>query len=173
MEDLVLRYGPQTVEVFYQVCTQPFHWEKRRRDSADADESPLEPQALYARMPLWSMALAFAKCSVLRTYTMLLPFSRTMVAVRMTMALVLFAGLAGALSGLLICQPVSFFWHQWDPTARNGHCGNIQLHFSILGYINLATDVILIALPMPALSKLRLPLRHKMRVMGMFGIGFM
>lgn len=96
-----------------------------------------------------------------------------MAAVYVTMAFVLSAGLAGALGGLFICQPVSFFWHQWDPTAKDGHCGDIRLYFSILGFINLATDIILIVLPIPALSKLRLPLRQKLRVMGMFGIGFM
>lgn len=52
------------------------------------------------------------------------------------------------------CQPISFFWTQWDG-EHAGHCVNIQLSAYINGGINIFFDLVVFLLPIPRLLKLQ------------------
>lgn len=128
-------------------------------------------QIVYAYGPVWSVAFACSKLSVLQTYaTAVLPGGgRGAVVVQMAMAFVVVAGLAGLFGGLFLCQPVSVFWtsHAWD------RCGNVRLYYVLLCTINVVVDLFVVVLPMPAMWKLQIAFGIKKVVMGMFGGGLM
>lgn len=73
------------------------------------------------------------------------------------------------LAGLLICQPISMNWAPLE--TPDGKCGDQVLSFTITGVVNLVTDVIVLALPMPYLYKLQLRLYKKLVLITCFSVG--
>ncbi|KAF2451160.1 hypothetical protein P171DRAFT_515235 [Karstenula rhodostoma CBS 690.94] len=77
----------------------------------------------------------------------------------------LFANWIGA---ALICRP---FAYNWDQSIAGGHCGDRQRFYIWTGLQNLVQDVVLIAMPMPLLWNLRLPLSKKISLTFVFAMG--
>jgi hypothetical protein len=71
------------------------------------------------------------------------------------------------LSCLLICRPLAL---NWDPTLE-GTCGDQLLSYTITGSFNLATDVIVLLLPLPYLWKLQMKLYKKIILSCTFSLG--
>ena len=82
-------------------------------------------------------------------------------------------GLTGAylamviLEAFLLCTPVAL---NWDAFAT-GTCVDTRLAFTIAGIVNLVIDATVIALPMPKLWHLQMPLAKKVGLTFIFGIG--
>ena len=71
------------------------------------------------------------------------------------------------LETFLICRPLSM---NWDPAA-GGHCGNRNVMFVVAGATNMVTDIMVMALPIPALWKLQMPMIRKIGLMAVFSLG--
>lgn len=88
------------------------------------------------------------------------------------MAFLIIAVLWMVLSGFLFCIPVHYFWSV-NPEVHTSHC----LPEGPVWYANAAmqifTDVVILILPMPLLSKLHLPWRQKIGIMLVFGVGIL
>ena len=88
------------------------------------------------------------------------------------MAFLIIAGLWMVVSGFLMCIPVHDFW-DLNRTTRVTHC----LPKGPVWYANAAmqifTDVVILVLPMPLLSKLHLPRQQKVGTMLVFGLGIL
>lgn len=71
-------------------------------------------------------------------------------------------------ASLLLCKPVSFNWY----FTQKGSCGNV-LEACLAGAgVNVLTDLIILALPMPIIWKtLDIPLRSKLSLSFVFGLG--
>ena len=72
-------------------------------------------------------------------------------------------GLAFIIYFALECQPISYFWNQWDGEHK-GQCNDFQLAAYINGGINIFFDLIVFTLPIPKLLKLQV--RDKRRKFG-------
>ena len=68
----------------------------------------------------------------------------------------------------LLCSPVIY---EWDRTTLSGTCVNVAAFSLIAAVINLVLNIIVIALPMPVLWKLRMPIWRKIVVTVIFGMG--
>lgn len=75
--------------------------------------------------------------------------------------------LSTILSGFFICRP---FAKNWDPTLE-GTCGNQVLSYLITGSLNLATDLVVLVLPLPYLWSLQLELYKKLVLVTTFSMG--
>jgi hypothetical protein len=71
------------------------------------------------------------------------------------------------LACFLLCQP---FIYNWD-TSVNGHCGNRPAAFMVAGIMNVITDAMVIALPLPHIWKLKLNMQKKIGLTSVFGVG--
>lgn len=69
---------------------------------------------------------------------------------------------------LLRCTPVR---SSWDLSVK-GNCPHPQAGRIVTAALNSFTDVILLSLPMKPVWQLHLPVRQKLSVIGMFGVGF-
>lgn len=86
------------------------------------------------------------------------------------MGFLIIAGLWMVLSGFFFCIPVYHFWNL-DSAVRKGHClPEGPVWFTNAG-IQIFTDIVILILPMPVLSKLRLPKRQRAGIMLVFGVG--
>ena len=74
------------------------------------------------------------------------------------------------LEAFLLCRPIAY---NWDKTVPGGHCADLNLAYLIAGIMNLLIDALVVALPMPMLWRLQMPLSKKLGVTGMFSLGIM
>jgi hypothetical protein len=119
---------------------------------------------------LWALSLGFSKTSILLLYSHLFntdPY--VIIAARATIAITMMWAAGTILAGCLICQPVLMNWK----TVTGGHCGGQVLSFIISGAINLATNVVVIVLPLPALFRLRMGIYKKLVLVAVFSLSFL
>jgi len=70
----------------------------------------------------------------------------------------------------LDCQPLSYFWTQWD-REHQGHCLNSHDLFWALNSIGVAYDLWCILLPLLFVRRLKLSFKKKVMSSAMFTVG--
>jgi hypothetical protein len=119
---------------------------------------------------LWVLSLGFSKTSMLLLYAKVFNAERYVeISAGITIAINLLWVTGTILAGCLICRPVST---NWKPVP-GGHCGDQVLSFIIIETINLATNALIIVLPLPTLFKLRMGIPMKLVLVAIFSLGFM
>ena len=74
------------------------------------------------------------------------------------------------LEEFLLCRPFAF---NWDPEIKDGVCGDLDAAYIAVAVVNLCTDVLVLCLPIHMLVRLHLPLRNRIALLAVFGVGFM
>lgn len=115
------------------------------------------------------MSLSFSKISVLLLYTKVFDVPAVKYAAWAITGLITIWAVGTVLAGLLICRPIAMNWTE----VPGGTCGDQVMSFTITGIVNLITDVAVLALPMPYLYKLQLPLYKKIVLISVFSVGFL
>ncbi|GKT46701.1 satratoxin biosynthesis SC1 cluster protein 4 [Colletotrichum spaethianum] len=124
--------------------------------------------AAYGVQTLFAICLGFIKIGI----TLMLQrvfFVRTFkIAARITTGLCVCWMLFTILIGIFICQPVAM---NWNPATPGGKCGDQNAAFAAVGYFDLATDLIILILPVPMVYKLHLRWPYKVALYFIFGAG--
>ncbi|KAI1847906.1 hypothetical protein JX265_001912 [Neoarthrinium moseri] len=66
------------------------------------------------------------------------------------------------------CRP---FWHYWLVPANDIQCSWERNHMITNAFVNITSDIMIIALPMPIFLKAQLPLKRKAVLVGVFALG--
>ncbi|KAH7418087.1 hypothetical protein BKA64DRAFT_187790 [Cadophora sp. MPI-SDFR-AT-0126] len=72
------------------------------------------------------------------------------------------------LETFLLCRPLTF---NWNPTIEGGVCGDRNTVYVSAGALNVVTDFMVMALPIPHILKLQLHWRRKVGLVIMFSLG--
>jgi len=119
----------------------------------------------------YNAGLACAKISILLLYLRLFGFAHP--ALRKTSYAFL---LIVALSGLwLVCSVAFFCWPieaSWDVSIESS-CLPRKMRWYLGPSLNIVTDLMIISLPLPAISKMHLPRAQKLGVFVAFAAGFL
>ena len=97
--------------------------------------------------------------------------------VRVAVAILVAYGTSGAVLMCLMCQPLSAYWEQFDfakpmsPSQFTCWDEGILPLYSVI--FNLFTDLMVTCLPMFLFVQLKMPLREKLSLAAVFGVGFM
>jgi hypothetical protein len=83
------------------------------------------------------------------------------------LAIVLSYGVASTAAAIFQCTPVARAWDKSIP----GTCINITMNWYANAGFSIATDAIILLLPMPIISSLRLQANQKIGLMFIFGLG--
>jgi hypothetical protein len=67
-------------------------------------------------------------------------------------------------------RPVSFYW-KYPPTDPNGHCLDEGKATLAAGILNLTADLFTWLIPIPMVMRLKMPLRQRVGVSAVFGLG--
>lgn len=118
---------------------------------------------------MYNASLAFTKFSILFQYLRIFPGKPFRLACYVTMAIVATYSSWAIVSGFVNCVPVAKFWIRDLP----GSCLNFEAIWFFNAAMNITTDITLLLLPMPLLSKLQLPRTQKIALMGVFAIGIL
>lgn len=118
---------------------------------------------------LWNATVCFSKLSVLLMYVQLIPLDSMQKWCKWIGIVIVLWCVGDIIAAFLICRPLA---KNWDRTLP-GTCGSQPDFYFAMGIINIVSDIVLLALPMPYLYKLRMPLRKKLIAGTMLSIGVM
>ncbi|KUJ24397.1 uncharacterized protein LY89DRAFT_776523 [Mollisia scopiformis] len=126
----------------------------------------------YAGLLVYGPTAFLIKCSLLLISTRLFaPFPRTVFAINLFMLLMLLFYLPMQFVKIMICAPISAFWSSSSSSSSSPSCfdqHNIYLADTI---VSVLTDFAVLIIPMPLMWVLHLPLRRRLRVIGLLGAG--
>ncbi|KAJ5291235.1 hypothetical protein N7478_000486 [Penicillium angulare] len=118
---------------------------------------------------LYGVGLAIVKTAMMTLYYKLFGTKKSMrIAIYVTGAIVWLWALSIVLESFLICQPIPY---NWNPTIPGGGCGNRNAAFVVAGVLNMVTDLMVMALPIPYIIKLQLPVGRKVGLIVAFSLG--
>ncbi|KAK4104556.1 hypothetical protein N658DRAFT_556437 [Parathielavia hyrcaniae] len=124
----------------------------------------------YVFSVLYNPALMATKTSILLFYFRL--SEQTQRALRLaswaTMGVVNVAGTVLTLINIFQCQPIAA---AWDITVEAESCVPLLTEFICSAPINVVTDIAILALPIPVLTRMRLPPRQKTILVATFALG--
>ena len=124
-------------------------------------------QAFYLTIPFYNTALLCAKASILLQYHRVFPTLSMRITCSIAVAGLATYGSWAVVSGFLNCIPVAKFW---DSSIR-GYCLNMKALWFSNASMHIFTDLVILIVPIPALKNLKLPLKQKIGVMGIFALG--
>ncbi|KAJ8109483.1 hypothetical protein OPT61_g7428 [Boeremia exigua] len=117
---------------------------------------------------LYSPALAFAKLSFLCFYLYLNPATGFRTGVYFTMFVVVGSCVGIVVSLLAACNPFS---RNIDVTVKDGQCLNKASLYIATGVLNIITDIMVIALPIPMVLGLQMSKSRKVMLVMLFSVG--
>lgn len=124
-------------------------------------------QSLWLSIPFYNFSLTLTKAAIVALYLRIFTTPRFVLAGRIVIGVVTIYGLWTVISAFLNCLPVESFWDKSVP----GRCIPTAFLWFFNGGLNIATDLVILGLPVPVLSHLRLPKRQKIGVMLIFLTG--
>ncbi|KAJ5124258.1 uncharacterized protein N7515_008083 [Penicillium bovifimosum] len=125
---------------------------------------------LWLSIPFYNLALIFAKLSALALFRRVFHARHLLPVVYALMGFLVIAGLWMTLSGFFFCIPIDQFWNPVEH-VRRAHCLPEGPVWFVNAGIQVATDLVILGLPMPLLWHLNLPRRQKWGIMVVFSLG--
>ncbi|CAI7577610.1 unnamed protein product [Penicillium glandicola] len=127
---------------------------------------------LWISVPFYNVTLILAKLSALTLFIRVFRPRRFLLAAYILMGCLVIAGLWMIFSGFIYCIPTRAFW-DLSPEFHRAHClHDAPVWFTNAG-IQIFTDLLILALPMPLLWMLQLPKRKKWGVVVVFSLGIL
>jgi hypothetical protein len=108
------------------------------------------------------------KLSILLLYLRLSPYQSFRIAVWVVVATTVTYSLLGSFEFLFNCRPIA---KNWDLTITTGKCINMSKILMTHGSLNIVTDIAMLVLPITLVQKLKLPMKEKVALAGLFMTG--
>ncbi|KAK2049811.1 integral membrane protein [Colletotrichum somersetense] len=131
------------------------------------DEYAVQFKLILASGVTWLLGTVFIKMAILWLYTRIFSTARFKRWAHILMGVTGAYGVAFLILFMSRCTPMS---QQWNPVP-GGHCRDITIDQIVSVSINIIVDVAMTVLPMPMLWGLQMPLKNKIAVSAMFGMG--
>ncbi|KAF6811047.1 integral membrane protein [Colletotrichum sojae] len=141
----------------------------KHTDELTLPEYAVQFKLILASGVTWLLGTIFIKFAILWMYTRIFATAQFKRWSRILMGIVGAYGVAFLILFMSRCTPMS---QQWAPVP-DGNCRDITIDQIVSVTINIVVDIAMTALPMPALWGLQMPLRNKIAVSAMFGMGFL
>ncbi|KAH7361092.1 hypothetical protein BKA66DRAFT_213953 [Pyrenochaeta sp. MPI-SDFR-AT-0127] len=122
-------------------------------------------QYLYVCQVLYACAIAFTKIAIVASYLRFIQDWKFRIAMYLTAIVIVGLWFAGIFVTIFQCHPVS---GAWDFTKSQAKCLDFVKYLYASSSINVATDVVLCALPCPYLWKLHMPVKQRITLCLLF-----
>ncbi|KAH6714832.1 hypothetical protein BKA61DRAFT_343667 [Leptodontidium sp. MPI-SDFR-AT-0119] len=116
----------------------------------------------------YGMSFMCVKLSILLLYLRLSPYRPFRIAVWVVITTTVLYSFLGSFEFIFNCQPIA---KNWDLTITGGKCINVSKILMTHGSINIVTDVAMLVLPIVLVRKLKLPMKQKVALAGLFMTG--
>lgn len=132
-------------------------------------EAPVNwAKCAYAQEPIYCVAVACPKLSILASYLRIFVKRPHRVASYLIGAVIAAAATAGVIASLAACRPFSA---RWDPARVESSCINFIHYWQGTSVVNIATDLAMLILPIPVVWQLQMPKSQKAALMAVFMLG--
>ena len=125
-------------------------------------------KSIYALQWLYLAAVALPKISILGLYLRIFSISRARITCYIVIFMVTANWVAFIFAATFQCSPIAF---QWDKSITGGTCVDIQALYRASSAPNIATDVIILILPIPTVWRLKASVIRKLGLMLVFLAG--
>lgn len=125
----------------------------------------------YIMEVLYLAEITFIKLSLSIFYLNIFPGEWTHRLLWGTVIFNIVSGSAFAITGILQCMPIPYFWYRYTDPSAKGTCLDINAFAWVHAAVSIAVDVWMIAIPLSQLPKLRLHWKKRIGVTIMFLIG--
>ncbi|TLS31201.1 hypothetical protein PpBr36_02175 [Pyricularia pennisetigena] len=123
----------------------------------------------YFSIVFYNLSVMFTKASFLLQYYRVLATTRSMKQMYLGfLAVILATSIAFLFLAIFPCTPISDFW---SFSTKKNCLPNFTMYYAQAG-AHIGTDIIVFALPLPALWKLRINGPQKLVLLGIFSLGF-
>ncbi|KAK0119928.1 hypothetical protein ONS95_011353 [Cadophora gregata] len=122
-------------------------------------------KSLFIAIIAYNVALTSIKISIILQYLRVFVGTKIRFWCWASIVLVAVFGLETVITQIFNCVPIDAFW------LGGGKCIPNQFLWFFNAAFNILTDIIILVLPMPVLSSLRLPLKQKIGLMLVFALG--
>ncbi|KAI9148921.1 CFEM domain-containing protein [Paramyrothecium foliicola] len=124
----------------------------------------------YHMAYLYFLLVALVKLSIISFYIRIFPGRAVQRLLWGTFVFTIVWALTFIFTVILQCQPISYFWTQWERT-HNGRCASASRISWSHASLNIALDLWVLAIPLWQLKGLHLHWKKKLGVAIMFGVG--
>ncbi|KAF2179123.1 hypothetical protein K469DRAFT_674827 [Zopfia rhizophila CBS 207.26] len=125
-------------------------------------------KSLYALEWLYLPAVAFPKISILLLYLRIFTDRTARLVAHILIYVLLANWFAYLIASSLQCTP---FEYQWNKNIKGGHCFNQQIFYKTVSAPNIATDLVVLLLPIKTLLELQTSLPRKIGIFIVFLAG--
>ncbi|KAF2835883.1 hypothetical protein M501DRAFT_941205 [Patellaria atrata CBS 101060] len=131
------------------------------------EDSARSLKPFWATLWLYNISLSTTKLSIILQYMRVFTTPKMRISCIIAMVALGIVSLWTFFSSIFICYPIAYFW---DSTI-DGKCMNKFAVWYANASLQLFFDVLLIALPMPVIQRLKLGKKQKYALMFVFGLG--
>ncbi|KAL8715438.1 MAG: hypothetical protein Q9220_000772 [cf. Caloplaca sp. 1 TL-2023] len=125
-------------------------------------------KTLYAELLVYSIAIPLPRLVLLLFYLRIFPNPSFKIAVYAVGSFIIAWCPAVFFTALFQCNPVAF---AWDKSIAGGTCINVLAFFRYIAVPIVVSDMALLLLPLPMIWRLRITLRQKLALLGVFFLG--
>jgi len=115
-------------------------------------------KGIFAIELIYLASVALPKLSALCFYMRIFVCRKSRIFACTVMGFVILNWAVFSISAIIQCRPVAYWW---DKSIQGGVCFNVQTFYRAMCVPNIATDVIVLLLPISSLIQLKLPLLKK------------
>jgi hypothetical protein len=158
-----IRAGPKGIQLWLKVC------KALDFTSGSLHNLTICPaQELFIFNVLYTNVIPLIKISIVLLYRRIFPLPNFKIICYVLVGLLACFQISTTLVDLFGCHPIAA---GWDKTIPNARCIDPKTLYMATAGINLATDIIILCLPMPLVWGLHLPLKRKLGVSFIFVLG--
>ncbi|KAF4930352.1 Satratoxin biosynthesis SC1 cluster protein 4 [Colletotrichum viniferum] len=121
---------------------------------------------LWATIPTYNLALLFCKLSIILSYLRVFKVATTQKICKAMLVVLAFYGAWTVFGSIFMCVPVQAFWG--DGTGR---CMDRLAFWFSNAVLNIATDIIIVVIPIPLIRTLQISRKQKIALIMVFAVG--
>ena len=118
---------------------------------------------------IWAVSTCLIKLSVLVFFVVVISMPKVKYAVWVVIVLTSTIFIGVILQSTLLCQPFEYTWNK----AIDGSCGNERAGYMSIAIVELCNELAIVILPMPVVWQLAMPVKRKIAVSIVMGLGLM
>ncbi|EQB56978.1 hypothetical protein GCG54_00002953 [Colletotrichum gloeosporioides] len=123
-------------------------------------------QCLWATIPTYNLALLFCKLSIIFSYLRVFKVATTQKICKAMLVVLAVYGAWTVFGSIFMCVPVQAFWG--DGTGR---CMDRLAFWFSNAALNIATDIIIVVIPIPLIRTLQISRKQKIALIMVFAVG--
>ncbi|KAL3421569.1 hypothetical protein PVAG01_08015 [Phlyctema vagabunda] len=149
------------------VCRQVKYGLGKHNDQLTPEDQIKMLKHLWINIVFYNASLGLTKTSILLQYLRVFVGTRIRFACWFSIGVVFCYAMWAIFSNLFACTPIAFTWDK----SLHGHCIERKFLWLFNASFNIISDVVILVLPMPVLSSLKLPRKQKFVLMAIFAAG--